>query len=82
MLVIFARGTYVFLYICITIIILSNTYVQIYHCFFLPVFKYFGSGSSSGSGWIRIIWPDPDPLKETLIWIRVVKKNRDKLVYK
>ena len=36
----------------------------------------------SGSGWIRIIWPDPDPLQETLIWIRVVKKNRDKLAYK
>ena len=41
MLVIFARGTYVFLYICITIIILTNTYVQIYHCFFLPVFQLF-----------------------------------------
>ena len=36
----------------------------------------------SGSGWIRIIGPDPDPLQETLIWIRVPKKNRDKLAYK
>ena len=36
----------------------------------------------SGSGWIRIIWPDPDPLQEKLIWIRVAKKNRDKLAYK
>ena len=31
---------------------------------------------------IRIIWPDPDPLQETLIWILVAKKNRDKLAYK
>ena len=31
----------------------------------------------SGSGWIRIIWPDPDPLQEEFIWIRVVKKNRE-----
>ena len=30
-------------------------------------------------GRIRIIWPDPDPLQETLIWIRVVKENLDKL---
>ena len=29
---------------------------------------------------IRIIWPDPH--QETLIWIRVPKKNRDKLAYK
>jgi len=30
----------------------------------------------SGSGWIRIIWsdPDPDPYQETLIWIRVAPK--------
>ena len=30
----------------------------------------------SGSGWIRIIWsdPDPDPYQETLIWIRVALK--------
>jgi len=28
-----------------------------------------------GSGWIRIIWPDPDPLQETLIWIRVAKNK-------
>ena len=27
-----------------------------------------------GSGWIRIIWLDPDPLQETLIRIRVAKK--------
>ena len=26
--------------------------------------------------------PDPDPYQETLIWIRVPKKNRDKLAYK
>ena len=25
---------------------------------------------------------DPDPLQETLIWIRVAKINRDKLAYK
>ena len=31
---------------------------------------------------IRIIGPDPDPLQETLIRIRVAKKNRDKLTYK
>ena len=31
---------------------------------------------------IRIISPDPDPLQETLIWIRVPKKDRDKLAYK
>ena len=33
---------------------------------------------------IRIIGPDPvpDPLKETLIWIRVPKKKSDKLAYK
>ena len=36
----------------------------------------------SGSGRIRIIRPDPDPLKETLIWIRVPKKSSDKLAYK
>ena len=35
-----------------------------------------------GSGWIRIILPDPDPLQERLIWIWVVKKIRDKLAYK
>ena len=28
----------------------------------------------SGSGWIRIIWSDPDPYQETLIWIRVAPK--------
>ena len=40
--------------------------------------------SGSGSGWIRIIWPDPDPdpLQETLIRIRVAKKNRDELACK
>ena len=27
-----------------------------------------------GSGWIRIIWSDPDPYQETLIWIRVALK--------
>ena len=32
----------------------------------------FGSGSRSGR--IRIIWPDPDPYQETLIWIRVPKQ--------
>ena len=32
--------------------------------------------------WIRTIWPDPDPLQETLIRIRVAKKNRDKLTLK
>ena len=36
----------------------------------------------SGSGRIRIICPDPDQYQETLIWIRVTKKNRDKLAYK
>ena len=37
-----------------------------------------------GSGRIRIIWPDPDPHphQETLTWIRLPKKNRDKLAYK
>ena len=45
-------------------------------------------GSGSGSGRIRIIGqdpdpdPDPDPYQDTLIWIRVPKKNRDKLAYK
>ena len=39
------------------------------------LYQCFGSGS----GWIRIIWPDPNPLQETLIRIRVAKKNRDKL---
>ena len=28
----------------------------------------------SGSGRIRIIWPDPDPLQKTWIRIRVAKK--------
>ena len=28
----------------------------------------------SGSGRIRIIWSDPDPYQETLIWIRVAPK--------
>ena len=27
-----------------------------------------------GSGRIRIIWSDPDPYQETLIWIRVAPK--------
>ena len=27
-----------------------------------------------GAGWIRIIWPDPDPLQKALIRIRVGKK--------
>ena len=35
----------------------------------------------SGSGQIRIIGSDLDPLQESLIWIRVPKKNRDKLAY-
>ena len=42
------------------------------------MYQCFGSVS----GRIRIIWPDPDPYQETLIWIRVPKKNRDKLAYK
>ena len=46
------------------------------------VYQCFGSGS----GRIRIIGPDrdpdPDPHQETLIWIRVPKKNCDKLAYK
>ena len=36
----------------------------------------------SGSGWIRIIGPDPDPLHETLIRIRVAKNNHDNFAYK
>ena len=40
--------------------------------------KMFGKtqcfGSGSGSGRIRIIWSDPDPYQETLIWIRVAPK--------
>ena len=43
---------------------LPNLHLHYYQCF----------GSGSGSGWIRIIWPDPDPLQETFIRIRVVKK--------
>ena len=45
-----------------------------------PCKQCFGSGS----GRIRIIGQDsdPDPYQETLIWIRVPKKNRDKLAYK
>ena len=44
---------------------------------FITRYQCYGSGS----GRIRIIWPDPDPdpYQETLIWIRVPKKNRDKL---
>ena len=40
--------------------------------------------SGSGSGGIRIVWPDPDPIQESLdlIWILVAKENRDKLTYK
>jgi len=36
----------------------SKEYIGCYQCF------------GSGSGWIRIIWPgpDPDPLQETLIF--------------
>ena len=37
-------------------------------------FAVFGFGSR-----IRIIWPDPDPLQETWIRIRVAIKNSDKL---
>ena len=44
----------------------------------MRTFQCFGSES----GRIRIIWPDPDPHQEALIWIRVPKKNRDKLAYK
>ena len=46
------------------------TYNAIHQCF------------GSGSDWIRIIGPDPDPLQETFIWIRVPKKSLDKLAYK
>ena len=38
--------------------------------------------SDPDPGRIRIIGQDPDPYQETLIWIRVLKKNRDKLAYK
>ena len=53
----------------------SIKYVK-YYC----IIQCFGSGS----GRIRIIGqdPDPDPYQETLIWIRVPKKNRDKHAYK
>ena len=48
--------------------------------------NYFDQCFGSGSGRIRIIWPDPDldpdPYQETLIWILVPKQNRDKLAYK
>ena len=42
---------------------------------FKVVYAYYQC-FGSGSGWIRIIGPDPDldPLQETLIWIRVQKK--------
>jgi hypothetical protein len=30
-----------------------------------------------GSGRIRIIWSDPDPYQETLIWIRVAPKIKE-----
>ena len=46
---------------------------------FSGFFSGFGSSNNfyqcfgSGSGWIRIIRPDPDPFQETLIWIRVAK---------
>ena len=39
---------------------------------YIIFFQCFGSGS--GSGRIRIIWSDPDPYQETLIWIRVAPK--------
>ena len=62
-------------------LILSNPFF-IYCSKWLRLTQCFGYGS----GWIRIIWPVPDPLQETLIRIRVAKKivinshtNRPKL---
>ena len=37
--------------------------------------KLYFSVYGSGSGWIRIIWPDPDPFQETLIGIRVANNK-------
>ena len=31
---------------------------------------------------VQVSVSDPDPYQETLIWIRVPKKNRDKFAYK
>ena len=36
--------------------------------------KYLYYMPCFGAGWIRIIWPDPDPLQKALIRIRVGKK--------
>ena len=38
---------------------------------------YFCQCFWSGDGWIRIIWPDPDPLQETSIRIQVAKIVRN-----
>ena len=38
-------------------------------------FIFIAKKQCFGSGRIRIIGTDPDPLQETLIWIRVPKKK-------
>ena len=61
------------------VILIKRLYID----FWFPVFPFyllFNQCFGSGSGRIRIIWPDP--YQETLIWIRVPKNNCDKLAYK
>ena len=70
-----------FSYLFLLFINLQNRIRQIYYLTFLyDILSCFGSGS----GRIRVIWPDldPDPLQESLIRILVSKKNCDKLPLK
>ena len=47
-----------------------------YCCNMTKMFFYTGMQCfRSGSGWIRIIWSDPDLYQEALIWIRVAPKD-------
>ena len=59
---------------CLLLLFKIYIYYIIYYSI-LRILFYFISVSGSGSGRIRFIGPDPDPLQETLIWIRVPKKS-------
>ena len=60
----------------------QNLVTTIFSSFMILLFIYvyetitdtFHQCFGSGSGRIRIIWPDPDPYQGTLIWIQVPKK--------
>ena len=46
-------------------------------CYFISfsILTRFYQLFPSGSGRIRVIWSDPDPYQEALIWIRVAPKD-------